>query len=511
MIRAYVFWRRRFYIIIELVVSLGWRGNCLRLLCVIDVFTNKLIMNTIMKRNTKIKLFAMMALFVVLTSCDEQLDNAINASKVTSIAIDFSSIEEKFVDDENVLLLPMGDELALPFTILPSEVSNVEVTLTSSDPSVISTNGQTIKALKEGETNIIAQVGNKIAEVSVKVVSDMIFTPLTFEAAFDDVTVKLNRYTRAFENVFYSCDDGKSWSKLPNEGVFLKKAGDKVAFRASNPKYYPYRFMVDINDPGNANIDETVPLCYVYGNVMSLTNEENFSTSKELVASAFTSLFREAPIDIVKGEKRLVLPALKFGRLCYHNMFRDCTALTTMPELPATTLSSECYAYMFTGCKSLKNVTPLPASKLTTGCYRHMFDKCSSLTEFPKLEAQTLADGCYSYMFNDCISLIVAPQLPETELKTSCYYAMFSGCSSLKTAPILPAKALVLGCYERMFYKCTSLASITCLAEKDFDNEYVADWLTNVSPTGTFVKSANANFWTSGDNIAAGWTIENAN
>ncbi|MBQ2167422.1 MAG: hypothetical protein II447_11670, partial [Bacteroidaceae bacterium] len=92
MIRAYAFWRRRFYIIMELVVSLGWRGNCLRLLCVIDVFTNKLIMNTIMKRITKIKLFAMMALFVVLTSCDEQLDNAINASKVTSIAIDFSSI-----------------------------------------------------------------------------------------------------------------------------------------------------------------------------------------------------------------------------------------------------------------------------------------------------------------------------------------------------------------------------------------------------------------------------------
>ena len=27
MIRAYAFWRRRFYIIMELVVSLGWRGS----------------------------------------------------------------------------------------------------------------------------------------------------------------------------------------------------------------------------------------------------------------------------------------------------------------------------------------------------------------------------------------------------------------------------------------------------------------------------------------------------
>ena len=269
--------------------------------------------------------------------------------------------------------------------------------------------------------------------------------------------------------------------------------------------------MVDINDPGNANIDETVPLCYVYGNVMSLTNEENFSTSKELVASAFPGLFREASIDIVKGEKKLVLPALKFGRLCYQNMFRDCKALTTMPELPATTLSSGCYEYMFTGCKSLKNVTPLPASKLTSGCYRHMFEKCSSLTESPKLEAQELAHLCYSHMFINCISLITPPELPATELQSNCYTAMFSGCSSLKTAPILPATNLAWGCYDRMFYKCTSLTSVTCLAEKDFDNEYVADWLTNVSPTGTFVKSANANFWTSGDNIPAGWTIENAN
>ena len=32
MIRAYAYRRRRFYIIMELVVSLGWRGNDLRLL-----------------------------------------------------------------------------------------------------------------------------------------------------------------------------------------------------------------------------------------------------------------------------------------------------------------------------------------------------------------------------------------------------------------------------------------------------------------------------------------------
>ena len=114
-------------------------------------------------------------------------------------------------------------------------------------------------------------------------------------------------------------------------------------------------------------------------------------------------------------------------------------------------------------------------------------------------------------MFIDCISLITPPELPATELKENCYSVMFSGCSSLKTAPILAAKKFAFNCYDRMFYNCTSLTSVTCLAENDFNNEYVYNWLTNVSHAGTFVKSANANFWTSGDNIPAGWTIENAN
>lgn len=38
---------------------------------------------------------------------------------------------------------------------------------------------------------------------------------------------------------------------------------------------------------------------------------------------------------------------------CYNSMFRDCTGLTSAPELPATTLASRCYASMFYGCTDL--------------------------------------------------------------------------------------------------------------------------------------------------------------
>ena len=43
-------------------------------------------------------------------------------------------------------------------------------------------------------------------------------------------------------------------------------------------------------------------------------------------------------------------------------MFRNCTSLTTAPELPATTLAESCYSYMFYGCTKLESVTMLATS-----------------------------------------------------------------------------------------------------------------------------------------------------
>jgi len=50
---------------------------------------------------------------------------------------------------------------------------------------------------------------------------------------------------------------------------------------------------------------------------------------------------------------------------CYAHLFRDCTALVSVPALPATTLSDSCYYYMFSGCTSLK------ISDTQTGAYQY--------------------------------------------------------------------------------------------------------------------------------------------
>ena len=63
-----------------------------------------------------------------------------------------------------------------------------------------------------------------------------------------------------------------------------------------------------------------------------------------------------------------------------------------------------------------------------------------------------------------------------------------------------------------MFYGCSSLNYIKCLATNPSDNSsYTLDWVVNVAQSGTFVKAASMNDWTTGVNgIPSNWTVEDA-
>ena len=119
------------------------------------------------------------------------------------------------------------------------------------------------------------------------------------------------------------------------------------------------------------------------------------------------------------------------------SLFKDCSVLTTAPELPATTLANECYHCMFSGCTSLTSAPKLPATTLADYCYSIMFSGCTSLTSAPKLPAKKLADYCYYEMFNSCTSLTSAPELTATELAEACYCSMFYGCENLSSVTML--------------------------------------------------------------------------
>ena len=111
------------------------------------------------------------------------------------------------------------------------------------------------------------------------------------------------------------------------------------------------------------------------------------------------------------------------ARFCY--LFKDCSVLTSAPELPATKLAYYCYYDMFSGCTSLESAPELPATKLANDCYSYMFSGCTSLTAAPELKATTLADYCYFWMFRGCTKLstvtMLAPGDKISEATDCCY------------------------------------------------------------------------------------------
>ena len=368
-------------------------------------------------------------------------------------------------------------------------------------------------------------------------------TPFTIEAlGSGNITWKLDTKT-----VQYS-KNGGSWETRNSATTISVVRGDEVRFKGTNQDYY-----------GNS-ISSTAQF-NVKGNIMSLTNGDEFVIADTVNAYGFYSLFSGCTYLVSASD--LILPATTLANSCYYYMFSGCTSLTTAPELPATSLTSSCYLRMFsnctglttapelpattlgrncyngmfTNCKSLTTAPELPATTLAPYCYDFMFLYCTNLTTAPELPATTLAEFCYQSMFNGCTSLTTAPELPATTLVDSCYYGMFQGCTSLTTAPELTATTLATYCYGNMFSGCTNLTTApelpaTTLASACYNSMFkgctklnyvkamfieltatnaTTNWLSGVSSTGTFVKNASATWTTTGVNgVPTGWTVETA-
>ena len=150
------------------------------------------------------------------------------------------------------------------------------------------------------------------------------------------------------------------------------------------------------------------------------------------------------------------------GARAMEKMFRDCTNITTPPELPAMNVGDYAYYDMFFG-SGLLYTPALPATGLGTYCYYEMFYNCHSLTAATELPAQT-SEQCYRLMFANCENLVVSPPtlgISNEELSRYCFCGMFSGCTSLTDAPeILAASFSGSNCCDSMFVGCTNLTGI---------------------------------------------------
>ena len=284
---------------------------------------------------------------------------------------------------------------------------------------------------------------------------------LTF-VALEDGTFS---FTKSY--IQYSLDGGSTWTTLSaNTQTPTVTTGNKILWKGT---LTPTGSGIGtFNSTGRFDVE---------GNSMSLLYGDNFVGQTVLTGTDYTFYHLFNNNNNLINANNLRLPATTLTDYCYEGMFKDCTSLTTAPDLPATTLNSWCYYGMFNGCSSLPNAPVLPATTMKYHCYAGMFGGCTSLVTAPSLPATTLSENCYWGMFNGCTSLINTPVLSANTLAAECYRSMFEGCTSLVTAPSLPATTLAGGCYIRMFWSCTSLVTApslpaTTLADNCYSNMF---------------------------------------
>jgi hypothetical protein len=289
--------------------------------------------------------------------------------------------------------------VTLEATVSPSDAEYDDITWSSSDETVATVDDAgVVHAVGTGTAVITAKAGSKKATCDVSVLINL-ETPLTFEAAADGATVKFNKYDSdvVATNVEYSLDGGITWKDdLTSDGVTLAAAGDKISFRGTNEAYGAD----DIYDCYQFELsDET----FVYGNVMSLINKDNYPTNKTLTADyAFKWMFNGQ--DMLKNkdaDHQIFLPATTLTENCYDSMFSWCESLTTAPELPAKTLAKECYSGMFWSCKNLTTAPELPATTLAESCYHWMFYDCQKLSSVTCKATNLSADDCLNGWLED--------------------------------------------------------------------------------------------------------------
>ena len=363
----------------------------------------------IMKKNFKnLGGALMLAAALVFTSCDQIksfMDNPVS-----------SYLE---VNPESVTL-KVGEEKALKVTT----ISDQPITYTSSNADVATVDEKgVITAVSEGDAIITVSVASTntyaagMKQVQVKVEPAPIHTiPLTIEAkAEDGAKVSLTKSGASLElkTIKYKKSTDTSWKDYAFDGqngaeISLNK-GESVSFWSNNAALGQPTDMFPISSHFVISAE-----CYVYGNVMSMIDDQEgataenpkFSTDEEIGAScAFYNLFGNCTKILNHESKELVLPATTLASYCYQRMFLGCSSLTKAPELKAEALKDYCYDSMFSYCTSLEEAPEIAAETVARYCCRQMFYRCTSLTKAPVLKAKTLENFCYNNMFMYCEKL----------------------------------------------------------------------------------------------------------
>ena len=280
--------------------------------------------------------------------------------------------------------------------------------------------------------------------------------------------------------------------------INLTSKGDVVSFRGTNATfssgavgYYKFQMSGEINAGGD---------------ITSLINGEGGDVL--LPTSSFYGLFSGCTSLLTAPS----LPSTSGGNSVYNNMFAGCSNLIEPPKtIELKTINNYGCSEMFKGCSSLKETPLIKATTVNQYGCNIMFENCSSLETAKDINVTSVSNRSFLWCFRNCTSLTKAPTtLPAKTLAVACYYGMFYNCSNLEVAPIIPAlKAFGDSSFYQTFRNCTKLNYVKALFTIQINpSNATYEWLRSVSQTGTFIKSSNASWSTTGvDGVPLGWTI----
>lgn len=234
----------------------------------------------------------------------------------------------------------------------------------------------------DGSETVTLQYTGRLKVKGVKATSDAapaaeepvtLATPLTIEAITAG-TIQVNMSGTLSTGMKYSVNGGDKVTITTTTEIPVAK-DDKVQFYGNGTSTQAYGDSPEVKILGSGDGFKT----NVYGNIMSLLDEEGFATKTDLPDAqwVFYGLFNGN--TTLNDASELLLPATQLAKSCYEGMFVGCTNLIKAPALPATQLAANCYSAMFKGCSALTAAPVLPATQLVVNCYHSMFNNCMKL------------------------------------------------------------------------------------------------------------------------------------
>ena len=201
------------------------------------------------------------------------------------------------------------------------------------------------------------------------------------DGSTDNVTPTLEYSTdkNTWNTITFNWTSGNHTTELPvklNTGEKMYFRNDTRLFSNSYDKYITFSSSVSSN---------------VGGDIRTLSNYLDVNSETKPQSYMFRNLFFNNKFIVDASNLRLSYTTLE--SYCYHNMFYDCTSLTTAPTLPATTLADDCYNQMFYGCTKLNSITVYAQDISASNCTTNWLSGVASTGTFHNMGFVTFSKG----------------------------------------------------------------------------------------------------------------------